>query len=82
MWILIFMVMWNEMLIVCIFCRLLLNFEYCEGKLVVVWEILVEGEKMKENFVCLVSLCLFGYLVKEIWGDGVRVVKCGLWKGW
>ena len=36
---------------------------------------------MKENFACPASSRLFGHLVKEIWGDGVRVVKRGSRKG-
>jgi len=44
---------------------------------VAVRDILAEGERMKENFTCPASSCLFGHLIKEIWGDGVRVVKRG-----
>jgi len=60
---------------------LLSNFEHCEGKLVAVREILAEGQRIKENFACPASLCLFGVLIKQIWGDRVRVVKRGSRKG-
>jgi len=56
---------------------LLSNFEHCEGKLVAVREILAEGEKIKEKVGCSASSTLFGHLIKQIWGDKVRLVKRG-----
>lgn len=59
------------------FCRLLSNFEHCDGKLVAIQEILAEGERIKEDFHRTASSRLFGGLIKEIWGERVRVVKRG-----
>ena len=59
------------------FCRLLSNFEHCEGKLVAVQEVLAEGEKIKEKVDCLANSCFFGHLIKQIWGDKVKIVKRG-----
>ena len=59
------------------FCRLLSNFEHCDGKLVAIQEILAKGERIKEDFHRTASSRLFGGLIKEIWGERVRVVKRG-----
>ena len=63
------------------FCRLLSNFERCEGKLVAVGDIVAEGERIKENFSRPASSSWLGRLIKEIWGERVRVVKRGSQKG-
>ena len=59
-----------------IICRLLSNFEHCEGKLVAVQEILAEAERIKEK-VGSANSFLFGHLIKQIWGDRVKFVKRG-----
>ena len=63
------------------FCRLLSNFEHCEGKLVAVGDIVAEEERIKENFSRPASSSWLGRLIKEIWGERVRVVKRGSQKG-
>lgn len=60
-----------------IFCRLLTNFEHCEGNLLAVREILADGEKLKENIACQPSSSLFGHFIQQIWGDQVKLVKRG-----
>ena len=40
-------------------------------------EILADGEKLKENVPCQASLSLFGLFIKQIWGEKVKLVKCG-----
>ena len=44
-------------------------------------EILAEGERIKENFSRPSSSSWFCRLIKEIWGERVRVVKRGSRKG-
>ena len=64
------------------FCRLLSNFTHCEGKLVAMGNIVAEGERIsKENFSRRASFSSLGRLIKEIWGERVRVVKHGSQKG-
>ena len=45
--------------------------------MVAVREIVAEGESIKEIAACPASSCLFGHLIKQIWGDRVRLVKRG-----
>ena len=59
------------------FGRLLSNFEHRKGGIVRVKEILSEAEKVKENIACPASSCLFGRLIKQLWGERVTLVKHG-----
>jgi len=56
---------------------LLSNFEHCEGKLVAVQDVVAEGEKINEKVDLPASSPFFGRLIKQIWGDKVRLMKRG-----
>ena len=57
--------------------RLLSNFEHCEGSLTAVRHILSDTQKDKENIYGSVSSSTIGQLIKQLWGDKVRLVKRG-----
>ena len=57
--------------------RLLSNFEHCEGSLTAVRQILSDTQNEKENIHGSVSSSTIGQLIKQLWGDKVRLVKRG-----
>lgn len=58
-------------------CRLLRNFEHCEGGLLLVNDIFSDAEQVKENFSRPPNSTFFGHLIKQIWGSRVKLVKRG-----
>ena len=65
----------NQLIIVSL-ARLLCNFELHEGGLIPVKEILYLAESEKEN-VLSANSSLFGQLIRQLWGDQVKLVKRG-----
>lgn len=57
--------------------RLLSNYEHREGELLSVREIVNNSQNDKENINGSITSCTIGQLIKQLWGDKVRLVKRG-----
>ena len=55
--------------------RLLSNYEHREGELLSVREIVNNSQNDKENINGSITSCTIGQLIKQLWGDKVRLVK-------
>lgn len=56
---------------------MLSNFEHCEGGITAVRDILSDAQKEKENIYGTASSASFGQIIKQLWGEKVRLVKRG-----
>ena len=57
--------------------RLLSNYENCDGGLTAVKDIIRDAETVKKNPYCSANSSLLGQLVRQLWGEKVKMVKRG-----